>query len=138
MKNRSERRGSLSLVSAALVVGLGASIGLSLRPVLIVSAVVALAVLVGIIWRARARAAGRRIAALEAYANREIARVRDRRATVREKPRPPAQVAPSIIRGPLMPLVGSEMRLYPAPRRAQAKRTPSRRNSHAGPQSQGR
>jgi hypothetical protein len=86
---------------------------------LLASAALALAVVVGIARRSRARAARRWNAALEGYADREIARARGRKAATGGEPRGGA-------------------RLHRGPRLGQAKRSYPRKNRHARPQSQDR
>jgi hypothetical protein len=81
--NRSGHRKQRSLVWPAAILATGGALGLWLwlaREVslqwLLAPAVLILAAAFGIFWQSRARAARRRRAALDAYAEREISRAR--------------------------------------------------------------
>ncbi|SRR6266536_81229 len=80
----------LATFCAAAVVGAGMVGALWFRPVdgrgrqaLLAAAALALTAVLGVVWQSRARAARRWEAALDAYAEREIARARNRKAEER-------------------------------------------------------
>jgi hypothetical protein len=82
----------LATFCAAAVVGAEMVGGLSSRPVdgrgplaLLVAAALAVTAVLWVVWQSRARAARRWNAALEAYAEREIARARGRHAGAEQR-----------------------------------------------------
>jgi hypothetical protein len=123
--NATVRRTAVSLIGPAALVGGAAVAGLWLAlardsvQVLLAAAALAATAVLGAAWLLRARAARRFNVALEAYATRELARVRRRKA-----PRAAVRQAP------LAPAYGGEGLSE------QAKGTFSRRKLHARPQPQ--
>jgi hypothetical protein len=134
MNYRMGRRKSLSSAWAAVLVGVGESPEMLFWPeqgvfaTVLISAILALAVIVGIVWL-RVRASRRWNAALEAYADREITRARRRNEANRERLLPPGRLPSPDHRIAQTALLR---------KLNQPKRTYSRRNRHARPQSQGR
>ncbi len=98
-KNRWRSATSLTWISSIALVGIGLAGGLwfgrapSLRaPVLLADAISALAVILGLVWLFRARAARRWQTALDGYAEREIARTLSRQSATRQNFTPRSRV----------------------------------------------